>query len=395
MQIRKTGALLAAFAVTAVGSLTALFLLQGKNDGRTQPANAPGASDIAEITEQTEAATTGWADPWEPLELTEETEPEPFFPTRMLDTDHYPFFTEAGLDALVTDNPLTPERGRHVMLRNSESVILSDPVIVRELPPDADTVTFWVAYDAEQLGGLLSHAMLMRFDPDDESGEQFYPMENTVRDEQQNRLTAEITQPGIYFAFNADAWARLWGVQTDSAMCYRNPDIGFTVELPAAVMFYQYELDCSRLEDYTYFPPEERFTDEYGADHIVPLMFDKSGSAEGVTGFTLEWIRACDGADTAAEHRLAGIEALNRLEAVGQFTVTENKTASVGGANCRIIAAKTDGDRKQGISGSVQLDAYYDLREGEIVHISYSIDPAKQDSLYQPLRDSLDTFKKQ
>ena len=119
---------------------------------------------------------------------------------------------------------------RYVMLRDSESVILSEPVSLMKMPEGSESVTLWLSYDPEQLGGLLSHTMIMRFDPDDGSGEQFYPVENTVTDEQQHRLSAEITEPGIYFAYDYDAWARLWGIQTDSALCYRNPDIGFSVE---------------------------------------------------------------------------------------------------------------------------------------------------------------------
>ena len=390
MQHRQTGWILGIAAGTAVASLAALFLFHGKSS-RTEPtAMQAENSESAEITEQTDPSVTTDCDPAE----TDDGAPELHYPTVALNTAHYPMFPEAGLDMLLYDDPLRGEDDRYVMLRDSESVILSEPVSLMKMPEGSESVTLWLSYDPEQLGGLLSHTMIMRFDPDDGSGEQFYPVENTVTDEQQHRLSAEITEPGIYFAYDYDAWTRLWGIQTDSALCYRNPDIGFSVELPAEVMFYEYMLDCSRLDDYVGLPPEERFTDEYGADHIVPLMFNQSDSAEGVTGFTLEWIRECGGADTAAGHRIDGIEAMNQLGTVGKFEILEDQTGSSGGADYRIIAAKSDGNRSQGISGCIQLDAYYDLRDGEIVHISYSIDPSEKDSLYQPLRSSFDTFRK-
>ena len=206
MQFRKSGIILAAAAVAAVGSLMALFLLHGRDGGQNTPANAPENAAFSDITEQTGTTAAGQTDS---PEMTAETEPELFCPTAELDTAHYPFFTEAGLDVQVYINPLCTEGERYVMLQDLESVILSDPVIVNDLPANADSVTFWVSYDPEQLGSLLSHTMLMRFDPDDDSGEQFYPIENTVTDEQQHRLCAEITEPGIYFAFDFDAWARL------------------------------------------------------------------------------------------------------------------------------------------------------------------------------------------
>ena len=326
-----------------------------------------------------------------------EHEPDSFIPTVALDTEHYPIFTEAGLDTMVTQNPLCAEGGRYVLLKNSESVILSEPVILKELP-HGGAVTLWFSYDMEQAEGLLEHMEIMRFDPDVPNSvheTEFEELRGSAIDGDAQRISITVTEPGVYYVYDADAWARIWGFQTWSPLFYRNPAVGFSFEIPAEIIVNEIMMDFEHIDE-QYLPPENRWTDENGARHVKSLEFVPSSSDPGINDFSLEWITGCKSADAAADIQRKNFEQINQMQDIDiSMNLLLDQTRELpDGSHCRVLVTETVDRADRSCSWGRCIRAYFDLKPDEIIYVVYSFSDDAPDSLYDTMLSSLDTFRR-
>ena len=314
------------------------------------------------------------------------------YPVVKLKTKIYPDFTKAGLDEKVLDYyPLHPCHGQYAMLFDSESVILSEPVRLSEMPEGYDSVTLWFAYDPDRVGDRLSRMQIMRFDPDaaDTAQEsEFQKLEGAETDTKQHCIRITVDRPGVYYVYDTNSWVRLWGTETDTPFFYRNPTVGFETEIPAEIMFMQYMISFNQIEE-EYLPDEVRWYDNSGARHIAPLMFTRSGTDPGIYDFRMEWVTDSAGADAAAEAFIS--ESLNP-EGRRRKVVRNDSGTLPDGTYRRLIM--TTAPAHGNSPAQAELFAAYDLKQGEIITVHYALDPAAKERLYDTLTDSLDTFRK-
>ena len=314
---------------------------------------------------------------------------QPKKPVVKLKTQYYPDFTEAGLEAEMLTNPLHPRMRTYSMLFDSESVILSEPVSLSALPEGADQVTLWFSYDPVRVGDRLGHMQVMRYDPDsDTATDPFHEMTGAEIDEAQHRICIPVSETGVYYIYDTNAYDRLSGNPTDIPMLYRNPTVGFETVFPAEVMFMQYGISFMHIEE-QFLPDEVCRYDNDGARHIAPLIFIQNGTDPGIYDFRMEWVTDCTGADAAAEAFIN--EALNP-EGRRRKVVRNDSGTLPDGTYRRLImtTAPAHGDSP----AQAELFAVYDLKQGEIITVHYALDPAAKERLYDTLTDSLDTFRK-